>query len=119
MTFGTWLFTKMRGELVGTDAEGNRYFQDKRIVAGSPPQALGDVQRRRRSFARAARLARLAASHDRHAAARRRPAAQGRGRRSTAQPQRHADSPIVRRARPLSTSRASKPKPPYEAWRPG
>ena len=34
MTIGTWLFTKMRGELVGTDAEGNRYFQDKRIMAG-------------------------------------------------------------------------------------
>ena len=34
MTFGTWLFTKMRGEPVGSDAEGNRYYQDKRIVAG-------------------------------------------------------------------------------------
>ena len=34
MTIGTWLFTKMRGELVGTDAEGNRYFQDKRIIPG-------------------------------------------------------------------------------------
>lgn len=34
MTFGTWLFTKMRGELVGTDAEGNRYFHDKRVIAG-------------------------------------------------------------------------------------
>lgn len=34
MILGTWLFTKMRGELVGTDAEGNRYFQDKRIIAG-------------------------------------------------------------------------------------
>jgi NADH:ubiquinone oxidoreductase subunit len=31
MTFGTWLFTKMRGELVGTDEQGNRYFQDKRV----------------------------------------------------------------------------------------
>ncbi len=34
MTFGTWLFTKMRGELVGTDEQGNRYFQDKRITPG-------------------------------------------------------------------------------------
>lgn len=34
MTFGTWLFTKMRGELVGTDAEGNRYYQDKKTIAG-------------------------------------------------------------------------------------
>ena len=34
MTFGTWLFTKMRGKLVGTDSEGNRYYQDKRMIAG-------------------------------------------------------------------------------------
>jgi NADH:ubiquinone oxidoreductase subunit len=34
MTFGTWLFTKMRGELVGTDGEGNRYYQDKRMITG-------------------------------------------------------------------------------------
>src|SRR6516164_362577 len=34
MILGTWLFTKMRGELVGTDAEGNRYYQDKRQIAG-------------------------------------------------------------------------------------
>jgi len=34
MTFGTWLFTKMRGELVGTDEQGNRYFQDKRVIDG-------------------------------------------------------------------------------------
>ena len=34
MTLGTWLFTKMRGELVGTDAQGNRYFQDKRVIEG-------------------------------------------------------------------------------------
>jgi NADH:ubiquinone oxidoreductase subunit len=34
MTFGTWLFTKLRGELVGTDAEGNRYFLDKKLGSG-------------------------------------------------------------------------------------
>ena len=34
MILGTWLFTKMRGELVGTDGEGNRYYQDKRVVDG-------------------------------------------------------------------------------------
>jgi len=34
MILGTWFFTKMRGELVGTDTEGNRYFQDKRVIAG-------------------------------------------------------------------------------------
>jgi NADH:ubiquinone oxidoreductase subunit len=34
MILGTWLFTKLHGELVGTDAEGNRYYRDKRMVAG-------------------------------------------------------------------------------------
>ena len=34
MNLGTWLFTKLHGELVGTDAEGNRYYQDKRAIAG-------------------------------------------------------------------------------------
>jgi NADH:ubiquinone oxidoreductase subunit len=33
MTFGTWLFTKLRGELVGTDSEGNRYYRDRRATA--------------------------------------------------------------------------------------
>ena len=30
MSFGTWLFTRLHGELVGTDAFGNRYFIDRR-----------------------------------------------------------------------------------------
>jgi len=34
MNLGTWLFTKMRGELVGVDVEGNRYYQERRAVAG-------------------------------------------------------------------------------------
>ena len=34
MILGTWLFTKLRGELVGSDAQGNRYYQDKRLIAG-------------------------------------------------------------------------------------
>src|SRR5262249_32833317 len=34
MTIGTWLFTRMRGELVGRDEQGNRYYQDKRVIAG-------------------------------------------------------------------------------------
>src|SRR5258708_20737098 len=37
MTIGTWLFTKMRGEPVGTDPDGNRYYPDKRIIAGRRP----------------------------------------------------------------------------------
>ena len=107
MTFGTWLFTKMRGELVGTDAEGNRYFQDKRIDRRSPAQALGDVQRRRRSVARAARLARLAALHDRYAAARRRLAAQDVAEGARAQSQRHR--PRLSSAGPHARDRATSP----------
>jgi len=34
MTIGTRLFTWLRGEPVGTDAFGNRYFRDKRRRAG-------------------------------------------------------------------------------------
>jgi NADH:ubiquinone oxidoreductase subunit len=30
MTLGTWLFTRLRGELVGTDAAGNRYYRARR-----------------------------------------------------------------------------------------
>ena len=30
MSFGTWLFTRLHGEQVGTDAFGNRYFVDRR-----------------------------------------------------------------------------------------
>jgi NADH:ubiquinone oxidoreductase subunit len=30
MSFGTWLFTRLHGELVGTDAFGNRYYIDRR-----------------------------------------------------------------------------------------
>ena len=34
MTLGTWLFTKLRGESVGADDQGNRYYQDKRATPG-------------------------------------------------------------------------------------
>src|SRR4051794_38814535 len=30
MSFGTWLFTRLHGDLVGTDSSGNRYFVDRR-----------------------------------------------------------------------------------------
>lgn len=30
MSFGTWLFTRLYGELVGTDEFGNRYYLDRR-----------------------------------------------------------------------------------------
>ena len=28
--FGTWLYTKLRGEHVGTDQQGNRYYRRKK-----------------------------------------------------------------------------------------
>lgn len=30
MSFGTWLFTRLHGELIGSDEFGNKYFIDKR-----------------------------------------------------------------------------------------
>ena len=30
MSLGTWLFTRLHGELVGTDSFGNRYYVDRR-----------------------------------------------------------------------------------------
>lgn len=34
MTLGTWLFTMFKGELVGTDSAGNRYYREKRPRKG-------------------------------------------------------------------------------------
>jgi NADH:ubiquinone oxidoreductase subunit len=34
MSFGTRLFTWIRGDLVGTDRDGNRYFTEKKGVGG-------------------------------------------------------------------------------------
>jgi NADH:ubiquinone oxidoreductase subunit len=34
MTIGTTLFTWLHGEAVGNDDQGNRYYQERKIVAG-------------------------------------------------------------------------------------
>lgn len=34
MTFGTWLYTKLKGDPVGSDSFGNRYYREKRPPAG-------------------------------------------------------------------------------------
>jgi len=34
MTVGTRLFTWLRGELVGEDAQGNRYYRERKTAAG-------------------------------------------------------------------------------------
>ena len=31
MNIGTWLFTMLRGQLVGTDAAGNNYYEEKAV----------------------------------------------------------------------------------------
>lgn len=116
MIIGTWLFTKMRGELVGTDAEGNRYFQDKRIVPG---------MRRKRwvmynGVAEASRVPPEWYGWLHHTLAEPPPA--GGGPRKAWQKERlpnltgtdHAYRPPGH-----SLSEGEKPKPAYEAWRPG
>jgi NADH:ubiquinone oxidoreductase subunit len=35
MNIGTWLFTRLRGRAVGSDAMGNRYFEEKQPRHGS------------------------------------------------------------------------------------
>jgi NADH:ubiquinone oxidoreductase subunit len=34
MSIGTWLFTLMKGEAVGTDSFGNRYYQERKARPG-------------------------------------------------------------------------------------
>jgi NADH:ubiquinone oxidoreductase subunit len=34
MNIGTWLFTLMRGEAIGTDSDGNRYYQERKARPG-------------------------------------------------------------------------------------
>jgi NADH:ubiquinone oxidoreductase subunit len=35
MNIGTWLFTKLRGRLIGTDAFKNRYYEERRLRPGA------------------------------------------------------------------------------------
>jgi NADH:ubiquinone oxidoreductase subunit len=34
MNFGTWLFTLLRGRLIGRDGFGNRYYEERRARRG-------------------------------------------------------------------------------------
>lgn len=117
MTIGTWLFTKMRGELVGTDAEGNRYYQDKKVIAGRrrkrwvvyngeveatrvPPDWHGWLHHTTNELPPAGGLPRKAWQKDHH------PNLSGTG---------HAYRPP---GSTFATDVGNKPKPAYEAWRP-
>ncbi len=44
INFGTWLFTRFRGEEVGRDQFGNVYFREK----GAKPRKEGSLRRERR-----------------------------------------------------------------------
>lgn len=46
MTLGTRLFTWLKGELVGTDEFGNRYFREKGQVRGGRGTVYGARERR-------------------------------------------------------------------------
>lgn len=116
MTIGTWLFTKMRGELVGTDAEGNRYFQDKRIVAG---------RRRKRwvMYNGVAEASRVPADWHGwlHYTTDALPLAGGAPRKAWQKEHVPNLTGTDHAYRPPghTLSVGEKPKPPYEAWRPG
>jgi NADH:ubiquinone oxidoreductase subunit len=118
MTFGTWLFTKMRGDLVGTDADGNRYFQDKRVIAGRRRKRWvmynGDVEASRVPPDWYGWL---------HHTTETPPPAGGLPRRPWQKEHLPNLSGTEYAYHPpgssLIESRDSKPKPPYEAWRPG
>ena len=118
MTLGTWLFTKMRGELVGTDAEGNRYFQDKRLIAG---------QRRRKRWVMyngVVEASRVPADWHGwlHHTTDTLPPPGGLPRQPWQKDHIANLSGTDRAYRPPGSTLASggdKPKPSYEAWRPG
>jgi NADH:ubiquinone oxidoreductase subunit len=116
MTIGTWLFTKMRGELVGTDAEGNRYFQHKRIIAG---------RRRKRwvMYNGVAEASRVPADWHGwlHYTTNALPPAGGLPRKAWQKEHEPNLTGTDSAYRPPghTLSVGEKPKPPYEAWRPG
>ena len=116
MTLGTWLFTKMRGELVGTDAEGNRDYRDKRTIAGMPRQGWG-------VFNGVVEASRVPAEwhgwlhHTTDVV----PPEGGPPRKPWQKEHLPNLTGTARAYRPPghSLSEGEKPKPPYEAWRPG
>ena len=116
MTIGTWLFTKMRGELVGTDGEGNRYYLDKRTIAG---------MRRKRwvIYNGVAEASRVPAEWHGwlHHTIDTIPPAGGLPRKPWQKDHQPNLTGTDHAYRPPghTLSTGEKPKPPYEAWRPG
>ena len=116
MTIGTWLFTRLHGELVGSDAQGNRYYQDKRLVAG---------QRRKRwvIYNGVAEASRVPPEWHGwlHHTTDTVPPRDGGDRRPWQKEHVPNLTGTDRAYRPAghSPNPAERPKPPYEAWRPG
>ncbi len=118
MTFGTWLFTKMRGELVGTDPDGNRYYQDKRMIPG--------MRRRKRwvIYNGVVEASRVPADWHGwlHYTNDTPPPAGGLPRKPWQKEHlpNLSGTPLAYHppGSALAETRDSKPKPPYEAWRP-
>ena len=110
-TLGTRLLTWLRGELVGTDAYGNRYYrlQGRQAAAArrrpvQPRAALGHLQRRAGGLEGAVGMACLAAPHGRRGAAA--AAALCLGKAAPAEHDRHAAGLSPARARSCAAATA-------------
>ncbi|MBX9942931.1 MAG: NADH:ubiquinone oxidoreductase subunit NDUFA12 [Reyranella sp.] len=116
MNIGTWLFTKLNGELVGSDQEGNRFFQEKRVVAGRRRKRWviynGDVEASRVPADWHGWL---------HYTSDVPPPAGGLPRKTWQKSHERNQTGTDNAYRPPghTLSRGDKPKPHYEAWRPG
>ena len=123
-TLGTRILTWLRGELVGTDAYGNRYYRLK----GDKPSRRGGGR-----FSRERRwviyqgepegskvplgMACLAASHGRRAAGRSAPALP-LGKAAPAEPDRAPRRPIIRAGSVLRGGHRARATGDYEPWSP-
>ncbi len=87
MTIGTRLFTWLHGRAVGHDAQGNRYFDERRPRRGLRSRRWVLYAGVPEASRRAAGMARLAALHDRRAD--RRQAAPAVAEAARAEPDRH------------------------------
>ena len=120
-TFGTQFWTWMYGEAVGEDEFGNRYF---RTSGGKIDKTLGFERRwviyngYAEASTRAALLARLAASHRRHAADAGKLQAACVAEAAPAEYDRHARR-LGRPGSTLAAGRRPKATGDYKAWNPG
>src|ERR1044071_7281946 len=118
MTFGTWLFTKLRGELVGTDDQGNRYYQDKRTVTSARRRKRWVIYQGEPEASRVPPDWHGWLHYNTNTA----PPADGLPRKFGQKYHLRNLSGADLASRPPGSTLVNspdKPKPPYEAWRPG